>query len=64
MAPETVGALNGTERFNWAGDDSRETVTDTGEILIEPADILATKELSEAHILDSAELPIVFNTAD
>jgi hypothetical protein len=64
LALETVGALNGTERFDWAGDDSRKTVTETGEFLIEPADTLATKELSEAHILDSAELLIVFNTAD
>jgi len=60
----TVGELNETERVDWAGDDNRETVTETGANLFEPADVLATKELSEAQILDSAELPIIFNTAD
>jgi phosphoribosyl-dephospho-CoA transferase len=61
---ETMGTLKDTAKSDCASDANMETVTDTGANLAEPADNLATKELSEIQELDSAELLKIFSTGD
>ena len=61
---ETMGELNETPIVDWAGDDSNVTDANTEANLIEPADDLATKELSENQALDSQEVWENFNAAE